>query len=141
MITGEMGVARHKNLLFFSYFMICALIVIVHSIIRFITSKPYSKEHDRYMFCGFIIPIIAMMCYRAIYPLAASMHYRYIYPHLIFFIRYSVTRLLPYTSKQKSLYRSAHSQEKSLLWIDILIVTCLILFIICSIVFSLPPYF
>ncbi|HMY80339.1 MAG TPA: hypothetical protein PK048_00660 [Candidatus Absconditabacterales bacterium] len=126
MITGEMGVIHGKNLVFYNYYMAISLAMIIGFIIRFLITK----HHDWFMMLGFIIPIIAMMCYRVIYPLAASMHYRYILPHLVFIVRYSTQWLI-----------DKKNNQSSWLLIDWIQYIILILFIICSLTFSLPSYF
>ncbi len=137
MITGEMGVVGEKNLIFYHYFMILSLIVIVHSIVRVLSSKLYQKEYNWYLLFGFVVPVVAMMCYRIIYPLAASMHYRYIHPHLIFVVAFTLVQLIP----SKKISSSESSSESWLSLIDIAILGALILFVIMSIAFSFPPYF
>ncbi len=124
MITWEMDVTQSKNTLLFPYIHFLFLFLAITAIYYFFKSR----KEQLFFVMGFVIPLIAMMLFRVQYPFGSSMHYRYIFPHLLFFIYFLVQGL-------------SYEKLRDLEIFSVIRFAVIVVFLLLSIVFSVPPYF
>ncbi len=124
MILWEFVPIQTKNILIVEYLMMSsfALICIV------LVSLVLFRKKNIFLFVWRITPIVAMMANRAVNKYWSAMHYRLILPHIIFTSLVICTALWYYNHKYKWIFYR-------------LSITCIILFVLLSFIYSIPPYF
>lgn len=124
MILWEFVPIQTKNTIIVEYLMMSSFAIICLTLLSLLV---YGRR-DIFLLVWWIAPIVAMMANRAVNQYWSAMHYRLILPHIIFTSLILCVSLWYYKHKLK--------------WVPYLIaVVCIVLFVLCSFMYSIPPYF